>query len=293
MRENWERFIEITKAKSISHTKVAQYWDVIHKATNIVIIILGATTTFLSLIKSVPPFVISAIAAVSTLTSAIMAFMRPHDRRQIQYDSAKIFKVLMLRMVRCESDEDYEKMWLELNKAVMDEPFLPNKFKTENENESIDWKLTHELQMLIAEKDHELKEVLVESRVGSPCLRENRQARKPPSHLTPFQAKRAEQSRKSPRIRVTRASATIGSPRTRAQSPRTRGKGKKTPRGNRNKYDLVMTQFSNASSSSSINNNNNNNNIPDGATIADSNIIDYVFDENSDNKDDDSDEFKW
>ena len=137
MRENWERFIEITKLKSISHTKVAQYWDVVHNVTNIVIITLGATTTFLSLVKSVPSFVISAVAAVTTLTSAIMAFMRPHDRRQTQIDSAKVFKVLMLRMVQCETEKVYEQLWLELNKAVMDEPFLPKKFKTGEED--LDW----------------------------------------------------------------------------------------------------------------------------------------------------------
>ena len=167
MKENWERYIEIAKAKSISHTRVAQYWDVIHNITNIVIITLGASTTFLSLIKSVPSFVISAVAAVTTLTSAILAFMRPHDRRQIQIDSAKTFKVLMLRMVRCETEQMYDQLWLELNKAVMDEPFLPKKFKTGEED--LDWKVTYELQMLIAEKDHELEEVL-ESLITTPCL---------------------------------------------------------------------------------------------------------------------------
>ena len=166
MRENWERYIEIAKAKSISHTRVAQYWDVIYNITNIVIITLGASTTFLSLIKSVPSFVISAVAAVTTLTSAIMAFMRPHDRRQIQIDSAKTFKVLMLRMVRCETEQMYDQLWLELNKAVMDEPFLPNKFKTGEED--LNWTLSPELQIVIAEKDHELEEVL-ESRAPTPC----------------------------------------------------------------------------------------------------------------------------
>ena len=164
--------------------------------TNIVIITLGATTTFLSLVKAVPSFVISSVAAIVTLISAIMAFMRPHDRRQIQFDSAKVFKVLMLRMARCESDDEYEIMWLELNKAIIDEPFLPKRFRTEEENKDIDWKLTHELQMLITVKDRELEEVLIESRVGTSRLGTrgakkpethlgSREASKPVSHLTP------------------------------------------------------------------------------------------------------------
>lgn len=112
--------------------------------------------------KSVPTFVVSALAALTTLTSAINAFMRPHDRRQLQITSAKEFKVLMLRMVRCETEAEYETLWRELNRAVTDEPFLPKKFKTGEED--LSWTLTQELQMIIAEKDHHLEEVFLLSK---------------------------------------------------------------------------------------------------------------------------------
>lgn len=158
MRDNWDRFLQITKSKSKSHSKAAQYWDSVHSFVSLSIIILGATTTFLSLISSVPSFVISAIAALTTLISAISAFMRPHDRRQVQTDSAKEFKVLMMRMVRCETEAEYEELWRELNNAMMDEPFLPKKFISDDIE--VDWSITPELQVVIAEKEHEMEEAL-------------------------------------------------------------------------------------------------------------------------------------
>ena len=158
MSENWDRFIAITKSKSKSHMKAAQYWDKMHTTISLSMIILGATTTFCSLISSIPTFVISALAALATLISAISAFMRPHDRRQLQVDSAKEFKILMMKMVRCETERDYEDLWRELNKAMMDEPFLPKKYIKDNVD--MDWTKTPELQMVIAEKEQELEEVL-------------------------------------------------------------------------------------------------------------------------------------
>jgi len=158
MSENWDRFIAITKSKSKSHMQAAQYWDRMHTFISLSMIILGATTTFLSLISSIPGFVISALAALATLISAISAFMRPHDRRQLQVDSAKEFKVLMMKMVRCEKEKEYEDLWRELNKAMMDEPFLPKKYV--KDNPEMDWTKTPELQIVIAEKEQELEEVL-------------------------------------------------------------------------------------------------------------------------------------
>lgn len=158
MRDNWDRFLQITKSKSKSHSKAAQYWDSVHSFVSLSVITLGATTTFLSLISSVPSFVISGVAALTTLISAISAFMRPHDRRQVQMDSSKEFKILMMRMVRCETEPEYEELWRELNSAMMDEPFLPKKFISDDIE--VDWSITPELQVVIAEKEQEMEEAL-------------------------------------------------------------------------------------------------------------------------------------
>jgi len=156
MPENWRCFIQITKSKSKRHMQAALFWDTIHTTLSLLVIFLGAATTFLSLIKSVPPFAISSIAAATTLVSAINAFMRPHDRRQKQAESANQFKVLMMRMVRCELEREYGDLWHELNKAMFDEPFLPKEHV--NDNLDLDWTVTPELQIVMAEKDGEVAE---------------------------------------------------------------------------------------------------------------------------------------
>ena len=62
----------------------------------------------------------------------------------------------MMKMVRCETEREYEDLWRELNKAMMDEPFLPKKYVKDNVD--MDWTKTPELQMVIAEKEQELEE---------------------------------------------------------------------------------------------------------------------------------------
>ena len=134
--------------------KAAQFWDACHTTLSLLIIFLGAATTFLSLIKTIPAMAISSIAAATTLVSAINAFMRPNDRKTAQADSAREFKVLMMKMVRCELEREYEDLWRELNKAMFDEPFLPDQYS--NDNLDLDWTVTPELQIVMAEKDGEL-----------------------------------------------------------------------------------------------------------------------------------------
>ena len=163
MRENWDRFVQITKAKSESHMKAARYWDTLHTITNLFLIFLGAATTFFSLMTRIPTEVTSATAALTTLISAINAFIRPHDRRQLQMDSAKEFKLLMFKMIRCETEREYEDLWRELNSALFSEPFLPKKYVTSKTTE-MDWSITPELQMVIVEKEKELLHVLEEKK---------------------------------------------------------------------------------------------------------------------------------
>eukprot|EP00111_Clytia_hemisphaerica_P004164 TCONS_00011911-protein len=173
MRENWHRYIDITKSKCKGHEKAAQYWDFMHSFLSLLVIFLGATTTFLSLIDSVPSPVVSGIAALTTLSSAVAAFLRPHDRRLAQVESAKEFRILMMRMVRCEHESEYEDLWRELNKALMDEPFLPKKYIA-NAME-MNWSITPELLMIIVEKENELVEAIGDE--ATKLMEEERQTR--------------------------------------------------------------------------------------------------------------------
>ena len=60
----------------------------------------------------------------------------------------------MTRMIRCESEREYEELWKEYNKALLGEPFLPKKFIV---NCSVDYTMTPELVVVIREKANELQ----------------------------------------------------------------------------------------------------------------------------------------
>ena len=154
MHENWYRFVECTKAKSAAHNSAALYWNSLHTIFNLTIIFLGASTTFLSLIKQVPSYVISAVAALTTLVSAVSTFLRPHERHQMQLSASKDFRILMMKMVRCETEPEYEELWREMNRIMIEAPFISKKIsKREME---IYWSITPELQLVIAERNDEI-----------------------------------------------------------------------------------------------------------------------------------------
>ena len=150
MQTNWKRFIEVTNAKRKGHMKAARHWDSVNSWLSLTLIFLAAITTFFSLVETIPDYAVSAVAALSTLLSAIVAFLRAADRRQLQLQSSRQFSKLMMKMVRCETEKDYEALWREYNKALSDEPFLPKKFAMK---EDFDYSMTPELMEVIREKD--------------------------------------------------------------------------------------------------------------------------------------------
>ena len=154
MHENWARFVECTRAKSAAHNNAAHYWNSLHNIFSVTIIFLGTATTILSLIKAVPHFAISAVAAVNTLVSTVSAFLRPHERHQRQLEASKDFRILMMKMIRCETEPEYEELWREMNKIMIDEPFIPEEFA--NKEYEIDWTMTPELRLVIAARNDEI-----------------------------------------------------------------------------------------------------------------------------------------
>ena len=152
MKENWQRYIEISGLKSKSHMRAARYWNRWHIGTNITVICLGAVTTGLALIPIVPQYVVALIAAASTLMSTIMSFMKPADQRQVQMEASKEFGGLMLKMVSCETERDYEELWKELNKAVITAPFLMKKYDPYMYSD-IQFTMSPELLLVIEEKE--------------------------------------------------------------------------------------------------------------------------------------------
>ena len=170
MQENWHKFVDLTKAKSNSHMKAARYWDTVNNVLSLMMIFLGAITTALALINGVPALVVAGIAGVTTLFSTVSAFLRPNDRKTLQADASKEFRTLMLKMVRCETEREYEELWKELNSAIVDEPFLPKKYVTPMK---MDWSITPELTLVIDEKEKEVAAALGASqdlKIDIPCV---------------------------------------------------------------------------------------------------------------------------
>ena len=150
MQTNWSRFIEVTNAKRKSHLKAARYWNKVNSWLSLSLIFLGAMTTFFSLVKYIPNYVVAAVAALSTLLSAVLAFLRAADRRQQQLQASNEFGTLMMKMVRCETEPEYEKLWEDYNKSLSNEPFLPQKFEVKDD---FDFSMTPELMMVLSDKD--------------------------------------------------------------------------------------------------------------------------------------------
>lgn len=153
MQSNWRVFIETTKSKGEAHMKVARHWDAIHNTFNLLLIFLTSITTVLALLDDAIPFlVLSVISGGTTLVSAISGFLKPSENRQTHLESAKEFRCLMVKMIRCETEPVYEELWRELNKTLLGEPFLPKRFIVET-NLDLHYTMTPELNDIVVEKD--------------------------------------------------------------------------------------------------------------------------------------------
>ena len=154
MRENWQRFVDLTKEKRDNHQKYANYWQSVHTILSLTGIFLAAMTTGLTLLSGIPTLATAGVAGATTLMSTITAFLRAGDRSAKQGEAAKEFGILMLRMVRCETERDYEGLWKDLNNAISGEPTLPKRFQPKR---NIDWEMTPELDMVITEREKEME----------------------------------------------------------------------------------------------------------------------------------------
>ena len=152
MRRN---FIGITKAKSKSHLNSAWYWDILYSFFIISITVLCAVTTLLAILANYLPFyVVPIVGGVATLLSAMHGFLKPADRRQSHLESGKMFKVIMFRMVRCKTKEEYDELWNELYQEIIDEPFVKEKFlKGAIDLEKMQFPMTKELKKLMGKQN--------------------------------------------------------------------------------------------------------------------------------------------
>ena len=160
--KNWLSFVNMTKAKADSHSKVAQYWDSSHNMLSLSLIVLSAMTT-LSTLLPITHYVAATLGAITTLLSAVAGSLAPSARRQQHMESSKGFRSLMLKMVRVETEREYEELWREYNKEMITEPFLPHKYKVKD---NADFAMTPEFDLIVKQKENEVEE-MVERLEGS------------------------------------------------------------------------------------------------------------------------------
>ena len=155
IKENWANYISITRTKGESHLKAGRYWSSVHNGLSMCLILLAGITTILALIDEVPRWVAVLFAALTCLFAIVAAFVRAGDKRSKQVDASKDFKILMLKMVRAESEREYEDLWKDLNLALADEPMVPKRYAAPI---AIDFTMTPELLAVANEKEIELGE---------------------------------------------------------------------------------------------------------------------------------------
>ena len=112
-KENWKLFVESAKLKSESHLRVAQHWERIDNIINFTLILFSTMTTILALIKdhnNLPYYVTAIVSGITTLLSALSGFLQPHQRQQAQLESSKEFNALMMRMIRCVDENEFEQL---------------------------------------------------------------------------------------------------------------------------------------------------------------------------------------
>ena len=74
-------------------------------------------------------------------------------------ESSKGFRSLMLKMVRVETEREYEELWKEYNKELLSEPFVPHKYKVK---EDTNFTMTPEFTMIVKKKEQDLENMVEE-----------------------------------------------------------------------------------------------------------------------------------
>ena len=77
------------------------------------------------------------MAAINTLLSAVIAFLCAADRQQLQLQASHEFRILMVKMVRCEKHNEFEELREDYHKGLTNEPFLPLNFEVKEDFDSI------------------------------------------------------------------------------------------------------------------------------------------------------------
>eukprot|EP00111_Clytia_hemisphaerica_P016197 TCONS_00047924-protein len=136
---NLQNYIDLSKERHIVHQKEALFWNKVNTYANISLIILTSIATVLSVMEgSIPFYIVPISTGLATIISSLIGVFKPFDKRNVQEDSSKKFKVLSLKLVACKSMKDYNELRAEILETMMDEPFTREKKKKRgNQNKQV------------------------------------------------------------------------------------------------------------------------------------------------------------
>ena len=83
------------------------------------------------MLSFVPTEAVAGFGAISTVLAATLSFLRPADKRNLHDKASRDFRSLMIQMISCETENEYEKLWSDFNREIMEEPLIPKRFAAE------------------------------------------------------------------------------------------------------------------------------------------------------------------
>ena len=128
-----QNFIDLAVVSCKGHTRAANFYNVLFIMLNLMLTLLTAFATVLSTQKlpGIDDSAVPIITGLATIISTVIGFLKPADRRNKQLQFAKEIKVLMFRMIECESQETYDEIWKEFYGVMMTEPLLKRRYRVQ------------------------------------------------------------------------------------------------------------------------------------------------------------------
>ena len=137
--DNLRNYTAIATEKQKSHWEAAQFYNRLHNVANMTLIALTALATILGVMEDtvIPVHVVPIVTGIATMISSMIGVFKPFEKQNEQLESSKKFKLLMLKLVACESIDDYKEVRAELQEALLDEPFTKAMKKVRKQNQDI------------------------------------------------------------------------------------------------------------------------------------------------------------
>lgn len=119
--QDWKDFIDKTKERADCHSTKGLYWDALIVILNMLVMIFATSTAMLTLLP-VSKYIATGAGALTTAASIINAVIHPTAKVRVQETSCKNYKVLMIRMLRCDSVDCYNELWDKYYEEIATKP---------------------------------------------------------------------------------------------------------------------------------------------------------------------------